>query len=220
LSIVLDILLAYVKQARQTDAVATVPDIRADLRADGRRRVREAMLDAAHDLTVSQGWARVRMASVAAAAGVSRQTLHAELGTKEALGQALVLRETDRYLAGVGDALARHPGRLEAAIEAAVRYTLQGTATSPLLQAVLTGAAGGDASLLPLLTSRGTAVLDRASQLLRAWMLTDDPARDAARVDDLVDDLVRLVVSHALLPRQAPEVVARRLARLARLVTD
>jgi AcrR family transcriptional regulator len=200
--------------------VPTVPDIRADLRADRRRRVRDAMLDAAHDLTVSDGWGRVRMASVAAAVGVSRQTLHAEFGTKAALGEALVLRETDCYLAGVADALARHPGHLQAAIEAAVTYTLQATAASPLLQAILTGAAGGDESLLPLLTSRGTAILDRATQMLHAWMLTDDTSRDPARVDDLADDLVRLVVSHAVLPQQPPEVVGRRLARLASLVTD
>jgi AcrR family transcriptional regulator len=200
--------------------VTTVPDIRADLRASGRRRIREAMLDAAHDLAVAQGWSKVRMGAVAVEVGVSRQTLHAEFGTKEALGQALVLRETDEYLAGVGEALARHPGQLDAAIDAAVTYTLAATARSPLLQAIVTSAAAGDESLLPLLTSRGSAVLTRASQVLRGWVLADDAARDPAMVDDLVDDLVRLVVSHAVLPQAPPEVVGRRLARLARLVSD
>ncbi|MEK8172529.1 TetR/AcrR family transcriptional regulator [Streptomyces sp. M19] len=53
------------------------------------------------------------MVDVAAAAGVSRQTLYNEFGSKEGLARALVRREADAYLSGVEEALvtgARGPG--------------------------------------------------------------------------------------------------------------
>ena len=73
--------------------MTTAAAIRADQRADTRRRMREAMLSAAHGLAVARGWGAVRMGEVAQHVGVSRQTLYAEFGSKEALGQALVLRD-------------------------------------------------------------------------------------------------------------------------------
>jgi len=64
-----------------------------------RQRLRDAMLDAARELALGAGgWAGVRMGAVAHAVGVSRQRPHAEFGTKGALGQALILRETERFL--------------------------------------------------------------------------------------------------------------------------
>lgn len=200
----------------QTSPVPTVADIRADSRADARRRMREAMLDAAHESTVEGGWGAVRMGAVAARVGVSRQTLHTEFGTKDALGQALILRETERFLLGVTEALDRHPGRLGPALRAAITYTLSSTAANPLLQTVLTSArSGGDETLLPLLTSRSEPLLHRSSDVLCAWVGNHHPELDAAVVADVVDSVVRLVVSHAVLPQERPGVVAERIARLA-----
>jgi AcrR family transcriptional regulator len=88
----------------------------AEIRSAARQQLRDALLDAVHSLVVTVGWRRVRMGAVAAAVGVSRQTLHTEFGTKEALGQALVARETDRFLLGVTGALERHPGALGPAV--------------------------------------------------------------------------------------------------------
>lgn len=190
----------------------------ADIRAEARQRLRDAMLDAAHELTVSGGWGAVRMGAVATRVGVSRQTLHAEFGTKEALGQALVLRTTDQFLAGVTDALERSPGRLREAVEAAVGFTLERCALDPLLQTILTSARGtGDETLLPLLTSRSEPVLQRSSEVMTAWVAAHHPELDPAVVRDVVDSVVRLVVSHAVLPVDPPAAVAGRLGRLAEL---
>ena len=54
-----------------------------------------------HGADAARPWPAVRMVDVAAAAGVSRQTLYNEFGSKEGLARALVRRETDRYLDGV-----------------------------------------------------------------------------------------------------------------------
>lgn len=197
---------------RQTAGVTTA----ADIRADARRRVRTAMLEAAREIAVDGGWGAVRMGAVAARVGVSRQTLHAEFGTKEALGQALILHEIEAFLEGVTAALDGSADDLVAAFCEAVAFTLRSTARNPLLQTILTSArSGGDETLLPLLTSRSEPLLHRASDVLRGWVGVHRPELDGALVADVVDSLVRLVVSHAVLPTEPPEVVGERLARLA-----
>ncbi|MFF9866054.1 TetR/AcrR family transcriptional regulator [Streptomyces sp. NPDC013953] len=62
---------------------------------------REALLDAARAALADLPWAAVRMVDVAAAAGVSRQTLYNEFGSKEGLARALLRSEADTYLEGV-----------------------------------------------------------------------------------------------------------------------
>src|SRR5919198_2882408 len=69
---------------------------------------RESLLDAAYTALARRPWSAVRMVDVASAAGVSRQTLYNEFGSKEGLARALVRREADGYLAGVERALATH----------------------------------------------------------------------------------------------------------------
>ncbi|MFI6641382.1 TetR/AcrR family transcriptional regulator [Streptomyces sp. NPDC050504] len=62
---------------------------------------RESLLDAALTALQHLPWSRVRMVDVASAAGVSRQTLYNEFGSKDGLARALVRREADLYLYGV-----------------------------------------------------------------------------------------------------------------------
>ncbi|WP_411141098.1 TetR/AcrR family transcriptional regulator [Streptomyces sp. x-80] len=107
---------------------------------------RESLLDAAYTALTTRAWGTIRMAEVAAAAGVSRQTLYNEFGSKEGLARALVRRETDNYLAGVARALARE-GRTvtgpsaDAAgrVAAAAAWTLRTARANPLVRAALTG---------------------------------------------------------------------------------
>ncbi|NBM15356.1 TetR/AcrR family transcriptional regulator [Streptomyces sp. GC420] len=102
---------------------------------------RDALLDAAYTALSGRAWAAVRMVDVAAAAGVSRQTLYNEFGSKDGLARALVRRETDAYLAGVERALgsARSPvDRLAAAAE----WTVRAARVNPLVHAALTGCWG------------------------------------------------------------------------------
>lgn len=186
----------------------------SEIRAAARQQMRDAFLDAAKDITVTDGWHRLRMAAVAARLGVSRQTLHSEFGTREALGQALIMRETQRFLDGVAECLQRHPGSLGRAVCEAVRYTLDRAADDPLLHTVLTSARGGDDSLLPLLTTRSEPVLHAATAALRAHAAEHYPDLDPERVAAVVDNVVRLTVSHVVLPVDPPEAVGRRLGQL------
>lgn len=119
---------------------------------------RDSLLDAAFAALAERPWAGVRMVDVAAAAGVSRQTLYNEFGSKQGLARALVRRETESYLAGVERVLTRPavpeevvagrseaprptavPEAAQARVAAAAAWTLRTARTNPLVRAVLTG---------------------------------------------------------------------------------
>lgn len=109
---------------------------------------RESLLDAAYTALTDRPWAAVRMVEVAAAAGVSRQTLYNEFGSKEGLARALVRRETDKCLAGVARALSRRApaggvrGDAAGRVVAAAAWTLRTARANPLVRAALTGCWG------------------------------------------------------------------------------
>ncbi|MEV6023498.1 TetR/AcrR family transcriptional regulator [Streptomyces sp. NPDC052036] len=99
---------------------------------------RESLLDAAYTALARRPWAAVRMVDVAVAAGVSRQTLYNEFGSKEGLARALVRREADGYLAGVDRALAVHTGPRER-LAAIAEWMTSAARGNPLVRAMLTG---------------------------------------------------------------------------------
>jgi AcrR family transcriptional regulator len=99
---------------------------------------RESLLDAAYTALARRPWSTVRMVDVAAAAGVSRQTLYNEFGSKEGLARALVRREADGYLAGVERALATHNDARER-LTATAEWTAVTAKDNPLVRAMLTG---------------------------------------------------------------------------------
>ncbi|MET9498922.1 TetR family transcriptional regulator [Streptomyces sp. NPDC006552] len=94
---------------------------------------RESLLDAAYLALARRPWSGVRMVDVAAVAGVSRQTLYNEFGSKEGLARALVRREADAYLAGVDRALR------EGGLDTVAEWTVASARRSPLVRAALTG---------------------------------------------------------------------------------
>ncbi|KKD05761.1 MULTISPECIES: TetR/AcrR family transcriptional regulator [unclassified Streptomyces] len=99
---------------------------------------RESLLDAAYTALARRPWSTVRMVDVAAAAGVSRQTLYNEFGSKEGLARALVRREADGYLAGVERALATHSDARER-LTATAEWTAATAKDNALVRAMLTG---------------------------------------------------------------------------------
>ncbi|MEU4034562.1 TetR/AcrR family transcriptional regulator [Streptomyces collinus] len=99
---------------------------------------RESLLDAAYTALARRPWSAVRMVDVAAAAGVSRQTLYNEFGSKEGLARALVRREADGYLAGVERALAAHTDPRDR-LTATAEWTASAARDNALVRAMLTG---------------------------------------------------------------------------------
>ncbi|MEU6541112.1 TetR/AcrR family transcriptional regulator [Streptomyces sp. NPDC047000] len=99
---------------------------------------RESLLDAAYSALARRPWSAIRMVDVAAVAGVSRQTLYNEFGSKEGLARALVRREADAYLAGVERALAL-PGGAPERLAAVAEWTASAARGNALVRAMLTG---------------------------------------------------------------------------------
>ncbi|UQX02903.1 TetR/AcrR family transcriptional regulator [Streptomyces sp. RerS4] len=103
---------------------------------------RESLLRAAEAALAARPWPEVRMVEVAAAAGVSRQSLYNEFGDKEGLGHALIRRAADRYLDGVDRALTPGEAGADAAppLAALAEWTVRAARARPLVRALLTGA--------------------------------------------------------------------------------
>jgi AcrR family transcriptional regulator len=163
-----------------------------------RALLRDTLLDAAGDLMRERGWAETTMAEVAAAAGVSRQTLYHEFGSRNDFAQAYVLRETGRFVASVETALSSRTGDPRAALVAAFEVFLAAAAGHPLIRAIVSG--DGNDGLLALITIQGGPVLGLATERLAALFITSWPQIDAGRARLVADCLVRLAISHAALP--------------------
>ena len=181
---------------------------------------RDALLDAAHGAIVAGRWPHVRMVDVASEAGVSRQTLYNEFGTKDALCQALALREAGRFLAGTQSAMQRHGGSASEAIGAGVCWGLQVAADDPLVKAVLTDDAAG---LLPFVTTRAQPVLEAVRDGIAAFLEERWPASavtshaaptPVTAATDVADVVVRLTISYLLLPTEPIGASAARVAHV------
>lgn len=195
----------------------SVVDLRAETRAYGRARLRESALDAARDVVLDRGWAAVRMGAIAAAIGISRQSLHAEFGTKDDLGNALVMRETEEFFEGLQTRLAGHPGDLAGGVSEAGEYMISVARGNPLLETILTRTSsnGDDMSLLSLLTVRGEPLIGIAVEMFGAWVTDQWPNADPTDVRVMVESVVRLCLSHILTPTKTPSDAAADLALVA-----
>ena len=102
---------------------------------------RESLLDAAFAALARRSWTTVRMVDVAASAGVSRQTLYNEFGSKDGLARALVRREADGYIAGVDRAFTgtEDAGGARERLVAVAEWTVSSARENPLVRALLTG---------------------------------------------------------------------------------
>lgn len=158
--------------------------------------LREALLDAAADLLPEGGYGGLRMADVAARAGVSRQTVYNEFGNKAALTQAVALRTASEFLDGIRQRFETADGLL-AGIHHAVVYTIEHARENRLVAAALGTEAGED--LLPLLTSRGEPILTAAAELAAEQYREFEPELTAGAAALLAETVVRLSLSHLVL---------------------
>lgn len=174
---------------------------------------RRALLEAGiTPLLARQPWSTVRMADVAAGAGVSRQTLYDEFGSRQGLAEAYVASETERFLAMVDTALASHGTDPRSAVAAAMSTFLTAAAAGGLLRAIATD--DGNHELLALITTHGENVLDEAAERLRSFFVQRWPTAEPAGARLAARCLVRLALSYATRPDGAPETSAAEVADL------
>jgi AcrR family transcriptional regulator len=177
-----------------------------------RELLRNTLLDAARQLLQDRAWADVTMAAVAQAAGVSRQTLYNEFGSRDEFAMAFVMREGDRFLVAVEQAVHEHLDDPNAALEAAFDVFLTAAANDPLVRTIVFG--GDEGSLLPLVTTQGQPVVERAAERLAGVMTSGWPQVAAEDAELLAESLVRLAISYAALPNGPAQMRAASVTRL------
>ena len=177
-----------------------------------RQSLGEELLDAATELLTANGFQGLRMADVGTAVGVSRQTVYNEFGTA---GKGFALRACDGAAVPVPDFAALFGRKVSA-----VGHCLLLTDTAPdsghmivRLYDVLTGKDAAD--LLPFLTIKAQPLLDSATEVVRRHLQRCVPGLDAPSADLFAESVVRLVLSHLLMPTAQPrEAVAGVVAAL------
>ena len=181
------------------------------------RTTRDALLDAAYDVVVAGNWQSARMLDVAATAGVSRQTLYNEFGSKDAFAQALAMREAQRFIDGTNRFLDdMNPAAPVEAVAAATEWTIREASNNPLLKAVLTD---DTSELLPFLTTRGEAIIGAARSNIETYWRAQWPEIDADDVALAAETVARLTISYLVLPSDGPDGSAEAIAaRLSKLV--
>jgi AcrR family transcriptional regulator len=177
--------------------------------------LRDRLADAATHLLLQEGWGRVTMARLAAEVGVSRQTVYNEIGNKNDLAEALVMRELDRFLAGVVRSFDENPDDLVDAIRDSARRVLKYARNNALLHAVVSATHGADTELLPLLTTHAEFLLEGAKLVVKERVEAFDVNLPEERVDAAIDMVVRLVLSHVMQPSGDPAGTADDIAWIA-----
>lgn len=175
--------------------------------------LRESLLDAAGRLMEQAPWSEISMAAIAGEAGVSRQTLYNEFGSRDVFAQAFALRAADRFLCEVEDAFAAAPEAPIEALESGFRRFLDLAAEDPMVHHIVVRDPGAD-ELLALFTTRGGPVVEMGAARLKERMLENWPDADADRAAILAEGLMRLGISHAGLPTVDRPSAAKNVAEL------
>ncbi|MDQ8046065.1 MAG: TetR family transcriptional regulator [Solirubrobacteraceae bacterium] len=189
-----------------------MPPVRTPYQAAARQQLRATLLEAARELLRERRWTDITMAQIAAASGVSRQTLYNEFGSRSGFVQTYLLYDANRILTVVEEAIQGAGESPAETIEEAFRAFLETIAEDPLAVTILSG--DDPDGLLTLVTTRGGPVLQIAATRLGDAISARWPT---ARTDDvqlLAEHLVRLAISHAALPDDDAAATAKAIAQL------
>lgn len=177
-----------------------------------RQLLRETLFGAARDQLEHRSWSEITMSDIAGAAGVSRQTLYKEFGSRDEFAQAFVIHEGERFLDAVDAAVREHLDDPRAAVGAALGVFLRSAGDDPLVRILLSD--DGTGGMLPFVTTQGMPVVYWATARLTETIEAGWPQAPPAKVRLLAESLVRLAISYITAPSEAPETTAVRAGEL------
>ncbi|NKS04058.1 TetR family transcriptional regulator [Rhodococcus hoagii] len=190
----------------------TEPQPRVPYQEASRLLLRESILDAVHDFLLERDWSGVTMTDVAAAVGVSRQTLYNEFGSRQGLANGYALRLVDRFVDAVTDAVYRHEGDARAALVDGFTGFFQASGADPLVRSLRTGAAKPD--LLRIVTTESAPLIERATgRLAETFRLSWIQASEGDSTV-LGHGIVRIALSYVSMPPTSDRDDAQELAAL------
>ena len=210
---------AWASEATGRDIVARVSSPRDPRTAQripyaeaSRVLLRDSILDGMRELLLTRDWSSITLSDVAKAAGISRQTIYNEFGSRQGLAQGYALRLADRLVDQIDEAIGGNVGDIYAAFLQGFRDFFAESAADPLVISLLTGSTKPD--LLQLITTDSAPIITRCSarlteSFMHSWVrASEDDAGVLARA------IVRLAMSYVSMPPEADHDVARDLARL------
>jgi AcrR family transcriptional regulator len=177
-----------------------------------RELLRNTLLDGANKELATRPWSEITMSEIARAAGVSRQTVYNEFGSRAVFAQALVLREAARFIDAVQSTIAANAEDPRVALQATFELFLTVAAENPLVSAIVSG--DGADELITLFTTRGETLVEMASARLTEVLLASWPVVPREEAELLGETLVRLAISYAALPKGEPRETAEAIASL------
>ncbi len=189
---------------------AATDTTRPSYQAASRTLLRDSILDAVGTALAEDSWHGVTMAEIAGRAGVSRQTLYNAFGSRDELAEAYLLREAGRFIAAIEDAVATNAPDARRALRSAAELLLSLASSHPMVRALSTQE--GE-ELVALATVRGGTLLIGMTERLSELIGANWPAADPDGVRLLAATLVRLAISHVVLPTGEPEATAADIVR-------
>lgn len=199
-----------------TAAGATIgampPNTRTPYAEAARELLRQTLFGAAREQMEERPWSEVTMADVAAAAGVSRQTLYKEFGNRNEFGLAFVINEGEHFLDEVDQAVIANSTDPRAAVAAALELFLTTAGEDPLIKMLLSD--DGTGGMLPFVTTQGMPVVQWATARLATTIEAGWPQAPKPDVLLLSEALVRLAISYITAPSKAPDTIASSVADL------
>ncbi|WP_166903315.1 TetR family transcriptional regulator [Mycobacterium sp. DL440] len=174
--------------------------------------LRDSILDGMRELLLTRDWSAITLSHVAQVAGISRQTIYNEFGSRQGLAEGYAMRLADRLVDAVDEAINHNVGEVHAAFLEGFRAFFLESAADPLVISLLTGASKPD--LLQIITTGSGPIISRCSARLtgtfqNSWMkASDEDAGVLARA------IVRLAMSYVSMPPEADHDVAGDLAQL------
>jgi len=180
------------------------------LQSEVQASVSERLLDAAQRVIEDTGWSTVTMARIGEIAGVSRQTVYNEFGTKHGLAQHLALRELQRFLDVVRERMTSER-EIVAGIRAACEGALLMGEQSILVRTIVNSVPGNDdADFLKILTTESGEIVEAAVLAIKQSIdeLYPPQPLTEGELDVAVEVVVRLALSAITRPSKPPREAA------------
>ncbi|WP_042789367.1 TetR/AcrR family transcriptional regulator [Mycobacteroides abscessus] len=177
-----------------------------------RALLRESVLDALGDLLRQRDWSAVTMSDVSRRAGVSRQTLYNEFGSRQGLAQGYALRLAHRLVDAVGDAIYANVGDIHGALHSGFAGFFAESAADPMVISLLTGEAKPE--LMRIVTVDSALIVVPASARLTESFMNSWVAASQEDASILARSIVRLAISYVSMPPESDHDVALDMARL------
>ena len=177
------------------------PSQRVPYAEASRDLLRDSILNGMRELLLTRDWSAVTLADVARAAGISRQTIYNEFGSRHGLAQAYALRAADRLVDAVDDAIEANVGDIHAAFVNGFRSFFTQSASDPLVVSLLSGKATPD--LLQIITTDSAPIITHCSQRLAASFEHSWVKASLEDAGILARAIVRLAMSYVSMPPQA-----------------